>query len=75
MNINTAAKFAMHNKDELKLAQTCGCYYCLAIFDPKEIKEWTDDGDTALCPYCQVDAVLAGECDREKLQQMHKYWF
>jgi NAD-dependent SIR2 family protein deacetylase len=35
----------------------CGCYYCLKIFLFKEIKEYTDNGLTPLCPYCGIDSV------------------
>lgn len=37
---------------------TCGCYYCLSFFPPKEIADWTDCGGTAICPNCDVDSVL-----------------
>jgi len=25
---------------------------------PNEIQDWTDDGDTALCPKCGIDSVI-----------------
>ena len=59
----------------------CGCFYCLEIFDPAEIEEWItcDRGDTAMCPYCSVDAVI-GESSgypitKEFLEKMNRYWF
>ena len=74
-----AAKFAMHNKNELEKATLCGCFYCLALFNPQEIKEWTDNGDTAICPFCNVDAVLSEtsevHLDKETLNKLNTYWF
>jgi hypothetical protein len=54
-----------------------GCFYCCTMFNPNEIKEWVDDNDTALCPYCGIDSVLH---DSEKLNgaflmEMRKEWF
>jgi hypothetical protein len=36
----------------------CGCYYCLKIFRFEEIKEYTDNGLTAICPHCGIDSVI-----------------
>ena len=75
---------AMHNKENIRFAQKCGCYYCFEIFEPKNIKEWTDKtkkvpaGDTAICPYCGTDGVLADNCGmeltKENLESIHKAW-
>ncbi len=56
-----------------------GCYYCKRIFSPSEITEWTDDGNTAICPYCGVDSVI-GESSglpitTDVLEEMHRRWF
>lgn len=42
----------IRNREALQRVDRCGCFYCLAIFDPQEIGEWIEDegGDTALCP-------------------------
>ncbi len=47
------------NREALQRVDRCGCFYCLAIFDPQEIEEWIEDdgGDTALCPRCGIDSV------------------
>jgi len=80
-----APALAMHNKNSLKTAKLCGCYYCLEIFDPKDITDWTDkskkvpSGTTALCPHCHVDSILADSCGveltKENLEVIHKAWF
>jgi hypothetical protein len=80
MDIKMAPKLAMHNKESLEKVSECACYYCYKIFSPSEIKEWVDrNKDTALCPYCFVDAVLPineeGEKDNVFLIKIHEYWF
>jgi hypothetical protein len=41
----------------------CGCFCCLQTFPAAEVVDWIDDGETPLCPYCGIDAVLPGETD------------
>ena len=74
-----AHKFCIGNKKQFKSDTVCGCFYCLKIFSPKEIKMWLDRENTALCPYCCVDSVI-GESSgypitREFLRKMKEYWF
>jgi len=80
MDIRIAPKLAIHNKEKLQKVSECACYYCYKVFSPSEIKEWVDVADdTALCPYCGIDAVLPiyeeGEKDLEFLTKIHEYWF
>lgn len=71
----------IRNREALQRVGRCGCFYCLAIFDPEEIGEWIEDegGDTALCPRCEIDSVLpeSGEYPLTKdfLRRMYDYWF
>ncbi len=61
-----------HNRNALARSARCGCFYCLAVYNPVEITQWVDppdfdawlgpEGDTgrtALCARCGIDAVLA----------------
>jgi len=79
MEIRHAAKSAFHNRSTMLTSEHCGCYCCLAEFSPGEIKEWTDEGQTALCPFCSVDAVLTDGPDcvisKNFLQTLHNFWF
>lgn len=63
-----------HRKEVLRVAYVC-CFYCLQNYKPKEIKEWCDKGETALCPKCGIDAVLPFHMGTEALQEMHDRWF
>lgn len=51
-------ELSMYNRQPLEHVDECGCFYCLEIFNPKQITEWTDMGQTALCPYCDIDSVI-----------------
>ena len=35
-----ARKFSSNHGDKLANDKICGCFYCLSIFSPKEIKQW-----------------------------------
>ena len=80
----SAHKCCRNHMEKLKKDNVCGCFYCLKIFSPKEIKIWLQDehGDplgTAICPYCGIDSVI-GESSgfsitQEFLRRMERYWF
>jgi len=72
-------RFAMNNKKEMEASSLAGCFHCGAIFQPSEIKEHTDEGNTCLCPHCKVDAVIGNACGFEltesRLLKAKNYWF
>ena len=80
-----AHEFSDNNGLSLKKDSICGCFYCLEIFHPREIKEWVDldvecdKQGTAICPYCGVDSIISESSgfpiNREFLEKMRKYWF
>lgn len=51
-------KMSIKNRDLIGKADKCGCFYCEKVFSPREIVEWIW-GDTAVCPYCGIDSVIA----------------
>ena len=64
-DLERAHNFSANNRPELKKDSRCGCFNCLHIYDPAEIKEWIVDPNspidhlgTAICPYCKRDTVL-----------------
>ena len=77
-DIVDAHKYCEKNKEMLSNDKKCGCFYCLKIFNSKEISDWLEDG-TALCPYCLVDSVIGESSNypitKEFLEKMQKYWF
>lgn len=78
--LKEAHKFSINNKPELQKDKICGCFHCLAVFDPKEITDWIkDEKGTAKCPFCGIDSVI-GEYSGfpitiEFLAEMKKHWF
>jgi hypothetical protein len=75
----TAHKHCSYHRAELEKSNVCGCFYCLSTFQPSEIVEWIDDGQTAICPKCPVDSVIGSASGypitREFLLKMHDHWF
>ncbi len=80
-----AHQFSSNNRPSLQTDTQCGCFYCLSIFEPKEITDWIvdhnpyDNGGTAKCPYCDIDSVIGSQSGypitKEFLGKMHDYWF
>jgi hypothetical protein len=75
----SAHKCSFYNRSTLRKSNLCGCFYCLEVFSSNEIQDWTDDGDTALCPKCGIDSVIGSvsgfPIQREFLSKMHDHWF
>ena len=42
-DIIVAHQFSSNHKEELQKDKLCGCFYCLEVFDPVEIKDWILD--------------------------------
>lgn len=78
-----AHKHSIRHREELLASESCGCFFCLKIFQPDKITEWTDDlrgvGQTALCPFCGIDSVIGSASDypitEAFLSRMEQHWF
>jgi len=79
-----AHQFCTLHRNELMKSDRCGWFYCLRIFFPEEIKDWTDENkdgveQTALCPFCSIDAVIGSASGYpvsiDFLKQMRDFWF
>lgn len=67
-DLESIHRFSSRNRELLARSEHAGCFYCQALFNPSEIKDWVDGrqvesgdsegGVTALCPHCGIDAVL-----------------
>jgi hypothetical protein len=75
----SAHKHCSRHRAEVLASENCGCCYCECTFEPEKVEQWTDAGQTALCPYCGIDAVIGSaagyELTPEFLAAMHKHWF
>lgn len=58
------------NAEILKTHILCGCYMCCTSLKTREIKEYTDEGRTALCPVCGLDTIVPGPLPIGKLAEI-----
>ena len=80
-----ASEASRFNREALDQDSKCGCYFCLKVFSPSEIVEWSSEpiegvnSCSAICPYCGVDAVLPESAGypltQEFLAEMHVVFF
>ena len=72
-------KHVMQNRSEIEKSDSCACCYCENDFSPNLIVKWIDNNQTALCPFCGIDAVIGSACGfnltSDLLKTMHKEWF
>lgn len=77
--MQSLVNYSFKNKSLIEIADNCGCYHCCELFKSTEVKNYTDDGKTALCPKCNIDAVLGDkngfDINKEFLIKAKKYWF
>lgn len=68
-----------HHRAQVLRSNLCGCFHCLSIFEPAAITTWVDEGTTALCPVCGVNAVVGSDSGmlitRELLEDLKRRWF
>lgn len=72
----------LHARSSLHLMDFNGhafasCFYCVRndIPVPDLFHETADNGLTAICPHCHVDAILPGQYDKSVLEQMERRYF
>ena len=49
------------NRDDLKIHERAGCFFCLKIFPASEVIHFVGDGYTAHCPKCGIDSVIVDD--------------
>jgi len=81
LDIFAAHRHSSQNREEIRRRSgVCGCFSCLSVFHPDQVTDWCDDGETALCPRCGVDAVIGSGSgypvdDEDFLRAMYLEWF
>ena len=80
-DITEAHKYSINHKSVILKDKKCGCFHCIEIFSPTEIKEWIEDklDGTGICPYCGIDSIICQSSGfpitKGFLLEMKKYWF
>lgn len=78
-NLERAYKQSSNHRAAILASARVACFYCRRFFPPSAIEEWIDSGQTAVCPHCSVDSVLADHAEYpltpEFLDAMHARWF
>jgi hypothetical protein len=79
--LKTLHKLCFQNKHLIQDAKQAGCFCCLEVFPTGSIHEWLLDqlSQTACCPHCGVDSVLADDenfkLSQDLLKQMQTRYF
>lgn len=67
------------NRAEVLRSTVCHCFHCKRAFVAAQIRQWRDEGETAVCPHCEVDAVIGDASGYDMtpplLEAMHDHWF
>lgn len=70
---------AFRNKHLQSNSSIGGCYHCVNVFNASDVKYYTDNGETALCPKCMIDCVVFDSTGytitTENMQKAKNYWF
>jgi len=78
-DIILAHKQSIYHREQIESSTLCGCFSCLKIYPPSEIKTWVDKETTALCAYCEIDSVIGDASNHsitlDFLTAMQKHWF
>jgi hypothetical protein len=69
------AGMTLRNRVAITEAGFAGCFFCFGFFGAKEVKEFDDKGETAICPRCDVDALVPGIVDMGAMMRAHERWF
>jgi hypothetical protein len=77
---NTIHHYTINHRKLIEQYKFCVCTYCLYEYNMDKIKDWCDNNNTAICPYCWVDSVLPSPfmCNLYTVEQVmndHKGWF
>lgn len=79
MQLERLHAYSANNRSLITVSDRCYCFYCKQSMYRGEIERYIDDGQTALCPHCQIDAIIpdsiAETVDENIIAEMNEYWF
>jgi death-on-curing protein len=78
-DVIAAHAHTIRHRAELEKSSLVGCFACLRTYDQSLIREWTDNQQTALCPFCGIDSVIGAASgfpiEANFLRRMQLHWF
>jgi uncharacterized paraquat-inducible protein A len=74
ISVEQLPQLSRRNRDAVKSAQHVGCYFCIEVFNADAVTDY-DNGGSALCPRCGVDALLPDVTDKALLAKACESWF
>ena len=71
--------YSTHNRELIEASDRCYCFYCKSVMDSRDVKDYIDNGQTALCPKCDIDSIIPDgieeDVNEEIIDEMNQYWF
>jgi len=76
-HISSYNTIVSNNKNALLEEKFACCIHCIVVFPTHIITDWTDNGETAICPLCFVDAIAPFSAipNSETVRKWHKEAF
>jgi hypothetical protein len=68
-------ELSFKTRDKFEEEGIGSCYYCCRTVKPDEVAEYTDRGQTVVCPFCFVDSVIPGDIPKEQLKAWREEGF
>lgn len=79
MQLERLHAYSSNNRSLVAVSDKCYCFYCKQSMYRGEIEDYADNGQTAICPKCGIDAVIPDsieeDVDESIIEEMHEYWF
>lgn len=80
LDLSSLHQSSFKNRLAVESCHPCACFHCQQHFQGKDVTQWADQGQTALCPRCGIDAVLVSPRREEALpaalvSDMHQAYF
>ena len=61
---------SLNNLHTIRVSGVASCFGCMKVFPHEHILKWVDAGNTAICPHCDLDSVVAGFVNEKDLKDM-----
>ena len=77
--LHEAHEHSVSNRVAINKSGWCGCFSCCQVYPAEEVQDWTDKGETALCPKCNIDSIIGDasglSLNMQLLRQMQRQFF